>query len=111
MKREIYFNVRVSEYFNAPFYNKDRKISLDKYSVLNCPIAYWDIDTKKLLETMEDEILEMSGKGHGLWVINNAPILQHKPDTEKWNQPVPDTRDSEIKEARNVNMLNSFMFL
>lgn len=108
MKNDIYFNVHVSSFFSAPFNNKDRKIILDAYTILNCPIVSWDIDTKKMLDDLVGQELTLIGQGNGLWVIQNIPT-QDKPDTESWNGLPQETRSESTIDP--VAKLNRFLFL
>lgn len=106
MKNEIYFNVHVSQYFNVPFSNKGETVLVKADYVLNCPIVSWDIDTIKMLTSYGTWMIILAGQGDGVWLVEPEPEdapKQSKPDTEKWNNPSP--------ESPKNNKLSNFLFI
>lgn len=114
MKKNIYFNTVVSQYFNVHFNNTGDRTNLIASTVLSCPIVSWDIDTRKTLASLEDQEITLLGKGSGQWEIFIDQVVQNKPDTDKWNNPKDDDPQedngkSESKKLddflKSVNML------
>ena len=99
MKRQIYFNTIVSNYFNVDFDNKDVQFFEKATTILKCPIVSWDMDVKKTLEGFGDSLIPLVGVGSGYWEIQSDRI-QHKPNSEAWNNP-PEEKRSPRKSFRD----------
>jgi len=113
IKNNIYFNVVVSQYFCVPFNNQGENIDLIASTVLNCSVVSWDIDTRKILSELADQEISLLGRGTGEWEIFADQVVQHAPDTSKWNETEDDPQKENGRSAsrdldgfiRSVNML------
>jgi len=99
MKKDIYFNTVVSQYFNVQFNNLGDTTKLIASTILNCPIVSWDIDKKKMLEELADKEVSLLGRGSGVWEIY---VDQNKPDTEKWNNPEEQDDDVQSENGKTA---------
>jgi hypothetical protein len=88
MKHKIYFNATVSSYFKVPFYNSGYNKKIKVKDILECSIISWDIDTKRNLGSLKEDVILLTGVEFGWWEYEGE-IVQGKPDTEKWNNPTP----------------------
>jgi hypothetical protein len=104
IKKDIYFNVMVSQYFDVPFNNPGEKINLIAYTVLFCPIVTWDIDTKKTLSELGNQEISLLGKGSGNWEIYADQVVQNKPDTAKWNNTQEEDPQTENGRSASKNL-------
>ena len=118
IKRNIYFNTVVSQYFDVPFNNTGHKTDLLASTILNCSVVSWDIDTRKLLTDLGDKEVSLLGKGSGDWEIYSDQQIQSKPGTDKWNEHTEDD-DPQREDGRNqardlgdfIKSVNNFLFI
>jgi hypothetical protein len=90
IKRDIYFNPVVSDYFTVPFSNQGASTKIIAAYILGCAAVTWDVDTRRTLEALGDQEVTLLGKGSGVWEIYADQIPQNKPDTDRWNNPEED---------------------